>query len=42
MFFDLCLRVWSFLGQTPAGDMASPVVNTTVTNSATLLLSSET
>lgn len=34
MFFDLCLRVWSFLGQTPAGDVASPVVNTTVTNSA--------
>lgn len=41
MFFDLCLRVWSFLGQTPAGDVASPVVNTTVTNSAATTAASE-
>lgn len=34
MFFDFCLRAWSFLGQTPAGDVASPAVSTTVTNSA--------
>ncbi|MBQ7567601.1 preprotein translocase subunit SecG [bacterium] len=30
MYFDLCLRAWSLLGQTPA----APAVNTTVTNSA--------
>ena len=39
MYFDLCLRVWSFLAQAPAGGAAAPVVN--VTNSAAAAPASE-